>query len=495
MYRRQILNEWDKKIMEFLSLIKQNGNQITKKEIAARMSLTRPTLIKLVADIQAIFERMDGYQLLAANNDYRLAIAANQSIHSVFLDLLRYSRKYKILLELFEHESINSQIFCDTNNISVSTYYAELKELNQLLQEFNLVIRNNQLQGAEFQIRHFFVSLFFNCSPFAELEQLSSRYVPQRFIEDLDLLFRIRVNKRFIHEMGLYFYVLQQRHRNDCGQVPLLAEALFANTYDRSSQQHFLEALSRSRILDKMERILTNSGFAKDPVMQKNEQVLLVLFFMSHHFSSYDSLLFSRLQHLESVTGFSAVAIAGYFKKACHAEDSKNRQILYNLSKSVWRHLILKGAMDIEQDLVFYKYRQDLQVINEWDTFQQVVSGMQQQFPGFFYGDAADDPLIGDLGRMYLYFLGDQEATHKIGIYYVDNQLLAKQMTDFYRQELNKYSNISAQPWDEAYHYDLVVTNYESPELLENSDNIYLLNLSSPLENVKYILQMLKNNG
>ncbi|WHA10147.1 hypothetical protein P3T75_04795 [Enterococcus montenegrensis] len=101
MYRRELLNDWDKKIMEFLRFLTQRGNRATKKAVAQKLALTRPTLLKLVADIQAIFKDMEGFQLTASNYEYYLHIDLTQNLSFITKYLMQYSRKYKILKEIF----------------------------------------------------------------------------------------------------------------------------------------------------------------------------------------------------------------------------------------------------------------------------------------------------------------------------------------------------------------------------------------------------------
>lgn len=65
-----------------------------------------------------------------------------------------------MLVYLLEHQQVSIVRLATAFNISESSVFRKIKELNQLLEEFGLQIKNGQLYGEELQIRYFYYELF-----------------------------------------------------------------------------------------------------------------------------------------------------------------------------------------------------------------------------------------------------------------------------------------------------------------------------------------------
>lgn len=83
---------------------------------------------------------------------------------------------------------------------------------------------------------------------------------------------------------------------------------------------------------------------------------------------------------------------------------------------------------------------------------------------------------------------------YRVGIYYVGNQLLARQMTDYYLYELNKYPNLYATAWNKDSQFDIVLSNYEIGDLIK-SEQLFYINVSHPDLNIQEILQYVKQDN
>ncbi len=82
------------------------------------------------------------------------------SLEKILLFLLQESLKFKMLVYLLEHQQVSIVRLATAFNISESSVFRKIKELNQLLEEFGLQIKNGQLYGEELQIRYFYYELF-----------------------------------------------------------------------------------------------------------------------------------------------------------------------------------------------------------------------------------------------------------------------------------------------------------------------------------------------
>lgn len=492
MYRRELLNDWDKKIMEFLRYLTQKGNHATKKEVAEKLSLTRPTLLKLVADIQAIFKRMDGFNLTASNHEYHLHIDLTQNLSFITKYLMLYSRKYKILKEIFEQENVNIHYFCDSNGLSIATYYAEIRELNELIAEFNLIIKNNQIHGSELQIRHFFSSLFFYTLPVEKIELLKELLLPVDFVADLEEQLEIRVNYSFLHELTMYLWVVKVRTERKKDYTTSESDFVeeIRNLGNRESFVAGIKAIKSFTILQD----LCQKYLPYFPSQQDSEISRLICFFMSHHFSSSDSLLFRELNALGRYHNFVSYNFVQTFFDLTETSAAENEYIVYNVLKSIWQNILLNGQIMMDQTIFFNRYLDELDAINQKRQFEQLILQLENRFPELFNYQKIKDPLKGDLGRAFLYLQEKKEALYRVGIYYVGNQLLARQMTDYYLYELNKYPNLYATAWNKDSQFDIVLSNYEIGDLIK-SEQLFYINVSHPDLNIQEILQYVKQDN
>lgn len=491
MYARELLNEWDQRIMEFLSYVRQSGNRVSKKEVTEKMSLTRPTMIKLVTDIQSIFENQTGFELVVDNNEYHLYIAHNRTLRSVFEALLPFSRKYAILLELFETGGINVNYYCDTHQISTTTYYSEIREINSLLAEFGLKIKNNQIQGAELQIRHFFTAMFFQTLNLEKLNKLNDSLFSRTFVKELTSSFHLELDNAFTHVLSAYIYVTKKRYEQKRSEHIQLTE-MMANPYDVPSQVRFLKLLGQSATIQLLDAVIRRN-FSESKWLTREEQLLLVLFFMGHYSSVSNIVMFQNLRILEAQSDFCAHKIVDQFFSACNGEEVPNEQVVYSVTKAVWRHLLLRGTIEMDEEIIFNRYLGELENNHQLEEFQQVITDLFQQYPGFSYGGNEDKHLIADLGRAFNFVQKHNEKPYRIGIYYTGNHLLARDMVSYYLHGLNKLTGVSVVPWNEQECFDLIISNYDSREFLEQAEDIYLINISNPETDVQQIIEFVKH--
>lgn len=83
-----------------------------------------------------------------------------------FLYLYHYqSINCQILYRLYEQGKLDTLPTLDEFFISESSYYRRIREINQVLAEFDLKIVNGSLQGDELQIRYFFFCFFWYLAP------------------------------------------------------------------------------------------------------------------------------------------------------------------------------------------------------------------------------------------------------------------------------------------------------------------------------------------
>lgn len=86
---------------------------------------------------------------------------------------------------------------------------------------------------------------------------------------------------------------------------------------------------------------------------------------MSHHFSSSDSLLFRELKDLGRRHNFVSFRFVQTFLFLSEATSTKNSYVVYNVIKSIWQNILLKGQIMMDQAIFFNRYLEELEAINQ----------------------------------------------------------------------------------------------------------------------------------
>ena len=114
-----------------------------------------PTLTKLSENLQ---QQLKNEKVSFAINRYTLDLQVNDSVSLDDLTdtLLKKSVKYQIIHYLFKHAGYDAFVLADELKISVGTLNRVIAECNQLLQHFELKIKNKKLAGTMTQRIYFY---------------------------------------------------------------------------------------------------------------------------------------------------------------------------------------------------------------------------------------------------------------------------------------------------------------------------------------------------
>lgn len=491
MYVRELLNKWDQKIIQFIVSLRQNGYRLSKKEITQELSLTRPTLIKLVKDINSIFCALEGYKLVVENDYYILEMSLENNLRDLFIYLLGDSRKYQIIREIFKKTTINVNYFCDMYQISRHTYYSELKELNALLTEFNLKVTDNRLKGSEMQIRYFYASLFSKTYEKEIIDPIAQEYLSPHFIEDFAKSFQVDLGHSSYYELGLYFYITTKRYERKENQKVVLEDGFANRTYALKNRNLFIQQLVNSAVIDELNDIVKRNYTRYHWLNHKNEQVFLLFFLMGHYVSSTHSLLYEEIVKIERNSNNYSEEVIDFFLK--HSGNHRDADLIkstrYNLSKVLWKQLIFAGNISKEHDTYSGDYKSDLcpQAVNFFEELRRTLSN---QFKGIEYKNGNNKELLVNFGINYSILIKQKKKKFDVGLFFEGNPGVVRATMDYYLTELNKYSYITAAKWQEGEEYDLVVTNSEILNFEKRNEKVFYISLSEPSFNIKKIISL-----
>ncbi|EMF0156611.1 helix-turn-helix domain-containing protein [Enterococcus hirae] len=138
-----------------------HGGTVGTNQLREQVNLSKTSFDQYIAEIPMI-GRMMGKKVAIKRNEFQvtLELAEDVSLEKIILFLVQQSLKFNLLIYLLEHHQASIVRLATAFNISESSVFRKIKELNQLLQEFSLQIKNGQLYGEELQVRYFYYVLF-----------------------------------------------------------------------------------------------------------------------------------------------------------------------------------------------------------------------------------------------------------------------------------------------------------------------------------------------
>ena len=138
-----------------------HGGTVGTNQLREQVNLSKTSFDQYIAEIPMIGMMM-GKKVANKRNEFQvtLELAEDVSLEKIILFLVQQSLKFNLLVYLLEHHQASIVRLATAFNISESSVFRKIKELNQLLQEFSLQIKNGQLYGEELQVRYFYYVLF-----------------------------------------------------------------------------------------------------------------------------------------------------------------------------------------------------------------------------------------------------------------------------------------------------------------------------------------------
>lgn len=199
-----LLEKNEQRQIRLFQLLLEEKGSISINQAFDRLTVDRATLKEDVQMLKEHLETFDGRLTLEyQDGELNLFRSGNLSANEFYYAYLQESIKYQILLHLLEHGTYERQKLLTQLNISTATLTRRIKELNAILQEFHLQIKNGRLQGSESQIRYFYFQLLWFGRPYRvnQLEAvdqatevllaLLEETFPFTFTEDGEIMFKL----------------------------------------------------------------------------------------------------------------------------------------------------------------------------------------------------------------------------------------------------------------------------------------------------------------
>ncbi|QFR24421.1 helix-turn-helix domain-containing protein [Schleiferilactobacillus harbinensis] len=200
--------------LTFVQYLYTHNGHATRKQMATDLQVDP----RLIADHMAILgDQLNNlfpnapFHLGSPEAEYILDLINLPTLDDVTNMLIRDSSAYQILIYIFWHNEFTMTALQRALLMSSSTLFRHVTRLNEYLAEFHLVIRNNRLQGREFDIRHFYYQLFSVVN--GHDARLTNANNPQieEFIHDFQEEVTGRLPQNTRQSIRIYLHVVLQR--------------------------------------------------------------------------------------------------------------------------------------------------------------------------------------------------------------------------------------------------------------------------------------------
>lgn len=161
------------------------------------------------------WEQTDSGWLFYKDTDFKLT--------EFYYDYLQETVNYQLLIKLYQEGQLDPAVTMHEFYMSDATYFRRIKQLNQILLEFHIKIKNGRLQGDELQIRYFFYQLFLKAVPYADTVKANKDPVIKELMEGIQEAFQMQLQPFEYHSFFLILRVFRQRWstRNDHDHLPI----------------------------------------------------------------------------------------------------------------------------------------------------------------------------------------------------------------------------------------------------------------------------------
>ena len=140
-------------------------------------------------------------------------MSESQTLDEVISFLIQDSVKYRLILLCLEQKNYMIFELAELLLLSESTLFRKIKELNKLLLEFDIQIKNNKLIGEESQIRYFYYLLFDSLHPKFRPDLLQVTKFQVEFVRQLEETLKVNFSESSKDKLYRWLAITERRRK------------------------------------------------------------------------------------------------------------------------------------------------------------------------------------------------------------------------------------------------------------------------------------------
>jgi hypothetical protein len=188
------------------------GGKISYESLRKHLTISKVSLENYLEEINDYLTEYQGKCRVESDGVWVEIVVSNQfSIVIVYKDYVKRSLKYQIINYIFKHQEFTVVKIIGDLSISESSLFRKIKELNRLLKEFKIQIKNGHMNGEELQIRYFYFQVYWFLMTDEELQEFIMNDQNQTLISSFEKQLDIKISDLNQMRMRLWFVISKKR--------------------------------------------------------------------------------------------------------------------------------------------------------------------------------------------------------------------------------------------------------------------------------------------
>ncbi|MFK4566908.1 helix-turn-helix domain-containing protein [Enterococcus sp. UD-01] len=407
-----------------------------------------------------------------------LKLADHFSIDKIIDDYLQGSLKFQLIDYLFQHQEFTIAQLTTKFMISESSLFRKIKEVNQLLREFDLKIKNGQLKGEELQIRYFYFQLYWFLTPYEVHLKKTMALQNVRLIKALEQALAVSFDEYSQLKLSLWLTISKKRLNVQSKVFQALREK--GRSYEKDPLYKTLRSFSL--------RYLSRYPLEID----EDESMLHFVFLMSMSvlsetdFNNY-SLIRGRRTPTSLADTFVLEHVILYYRPQKFF-PTLEKKIFYYFSQIHSRLYFFKGELELFDRENIWQKEQQLSS-HHLSAFSAIL--LEKSLACFDAQYEAGNSLHEWSLVKYLSALAiiDFEIVGetRIGIDLKMDDLYKEVLTQVLILSLKNVNGLHVEAYNSQHKYDLVITNVTNSGSYRNEKAVYVLSEAGSAYDIQQI--------
>lgn len=266
-----ILDLLDKPEMTQVHIVQQlldNGGEMNVKELEKQVKVSSASLNKYLNQMNEQLEELgEEVSLEFDKKKVYLKIPYHFNLQHILIHYLNQSINCKIIMYLSKHDGFSIPRLCHELIISEATLFRRLKDINHLIAEFEIQIKNAKFIGDELQIRYFLFEFYNHTLPIDVINYHPLDPSIILLIENLSKELKLPIEEKNMYHLYLWLLISKRRE-------------LFGLTLE-INQQDIYRKLIGERFTKAIEATNQELSSSVSPIQTETDLICLYIFFIS----------------------------------------------------------------------------------------------------------------------------------------------------------------------------------------------------------------------
>ncbi len=266
-----ILDLLDKPEMIQVNIIQQlldNGGKMNLKELEKQVKISSASLNKYLDLMNDLLKDFDAnICLIIDKKKVTLNIPYHFNMQHILIHYLNQSINCSIIMYLSKHDGFSISRLCQELMISEATLFRRLKDINRLIAEFEIQIKNAKFTGDELQIRYFLFEFYNHTLPIDVINYHPLDPSIVLLIENLADELELPIEDKNLYHLYLWLLISKRRE-------------LFGSTLEIDQQEVYRKLIEESFMtaVKKTNQALQGNFSA---IQTETDLICLYIFFIS----------------------------------------------------------------------------------------------------------------------------------------------------------------------------------------------------------------------